>query len=303
MRGAIRRPAHEEEEESAFVSMTDLTVSFLFIVIILLAFFASQLKDEKTVPVSEHDALRQKYAAVEWDRDGLLEVNEKFRGEIRRLHEELARENRNQLQAYLSGVARERQDILTLLRDRLLASFPEMQGLVTVTTDALQLKGEGLFESSESRLKGDKRRIVEAIAVSLSDLLPCYTFGKVSGWRQDCNAAAAVIEAVQIEGHTDSSGQNRSNFDLSAARAIETLFAMTLSRPELVDYQNIARQPVISIAGYGPLRPVADNRIETGRATNRRIDLRIIMYTPQNVSEVENVKERLRRGMSGTALQ
>ena len=38
--------------------MTDLTVSFLFVVIILLAFFASQLKDDKTVPAVEYEKLR-----------------------------------------------------------------------------------------------------------------------------------------------------------------------------------------------------------------------------------------------------
>ena len=46
MRGAFRRHQREEEEESAFVSMTDMTVSFLFVVMILLAFFASQIQSE-----------------------------------------------------------------------------------------------------------------------------------------------------------------------------------------------------------------------------------------------------------------
>lgn len=35
---ASRKRSHEEEEESVFVSMTDMTVSFLFIVMVLLAF-------------------------------------------------------------------------------------------------------------------------------------------------------------------------------------------------------------------------------------------------------------------------
>ncbi len=35
---ASRKRTHEEEEESVFVSMTDMTVSFLFIVMVLLAF-------------------------------------------------------------------------------------------------------------------------------------------------------------------------------------------------------------------------------------------------------------------------
>lgn len=56
MRASSRRAErHEEEEESAFVSMTDMTVSFLFIVMILLAFFASQLHNKDTVPKSAYE--------------------------------------------------------------------------------------------------------------------------------------------------------------------------------------------------------------------------------------------------------
>ena len=47
----FRRKRHHEEEEgeSIFVSMTDLTVSILMIVIILLGFFASQMRDVHTL--------------------------------------------------------------------------------------------------------------------------------------------------------------------------------------------------------------------------------------------------------------
>jgi len=45
MRSIGRRRRDEEDEESVFVPMTDMTVSFLFIVMILLAFFAVQFSD------------------------------------------------------------------------------------------------------------------------------------------------------------------------------------------------------------------------------------------------------------------
>ena len=38
--------------------MTDLTVSFLFVILILLAFFATQFKPEETVPRDEYEALK-----------------------------------------------------------------------------------------------------------------------------------------------------------------------------------------------------------------------------------------------------
>ena len=56
MRGGIVRRRHEqEEEESSFVSMTDMTVGFLFIVILLLAFFASQYDPATSVPLPVHE--------------------------------------------------------------------------------------------------------------------------------------------------------------------------------------------------------------------------------------------------------
>ena len=55
MRGAFRRHQREEEEESAFVSMTDMTVSFLFVVMILPAFFASRFNPKESVPKAQYD--------------------------------------------------------------------------------------------------------------------------------------------------------------------------------------------------------------------------------------------------------
>lgn len=56
MRGSTVRRRHEdEEEESSFVSMTDMTVGFLFIVILLLAYFASQYDPSTNVPLTVHD--------------------------------------------------------------------------------------------------------------------------------------------------------------------------------------------------------------------------------------------------------
>ena len=58
-----------EDSESVFVSMTDLTVSFLFVVLILLAFFATQFKPEDTVPRAEHDKVQTSLAhAIEHSR-------------------------------------------------------------------------------------------------------------------------------------------------------------------------------------------------------------------------------------------
>lgn len=65
MRFFPRTKEPDEEQESVFISMTDMTVSFLFIIILLLAYFAQQYSEKTTVPrdiyenvVKERDELR-----------------------------------------------------------------------------------------------------------------------------------------------------------------------------------------------------------------------------------------------------
>ena len=57
--------------------------------------------------------------------------------------------------------------------------------------------------------------------------------------------------------------------------------------------RNLKRQPVLSVAAYGPDRPVTTNDTEAGRATNRRIDLRFIMVTPQDTNGIAAIRAAL----------
>jgi len=314
MRLAARQRAREEEGESAFVSMTDMTVSFLFIVMILLAFFASQLHDEKTVSLAtyeeavarkeqaerDYQRLKADHEAVVAQATRLDEENRDLRAEIERLRTRLQEMEKqveelrhNPLATYLSGVANQRRQLLEQLQTKLRIDFPDLQVIVSSEMDALRFKGDGLFQSGSSDLAPDKRRIVEVLAARLNEVLPCYTFGSKSMWGADCNGGGAVIEAVQIEGHTDSDGDANTNLALSTNRANATFFAMTANQPAITEYRNQRGQPVLSVAGYGKMRPVADNSTRDGKATNRRIDLRIIMYTPQSICEIEAIRERL----------
>jgi len=101
-----------------------------------------------------------------------------------------------------------------------------------------------------------------------------------------------VVEAVQIEGHTDSTGTYPFNIKLSADRATTTLGLMIDTVPTLRSYNNLNGQAVISFAGYGPDRPVASNDTPAGQATNRRIDLRFIMVTPRSTSQLDVIRDK-----------
>ena len=70
---------------------------------------------------------------------------------------------------------------------------------------------------------------------------------------------------VQIEGHTDSIGQEQYNQALSMRRAASIVRYLTRHFP--IDPQRL------SIRGYGESQPIADNSTPTGRGINRRVEV------------------------------
>jgi chemotaxis protein MotB len=79
---------------------------------------------------------------------------------------------------------------------------------------------------------------------------------------------------LEVDGHTDDvpihTGTFPSNLELSLARAARVAHELTVEAPELGD-RTIA-------AGYGELRPAASNADETGRARNRRVEVRFLPH-------------------------
>jgi flagellar motor protein MotB len=266
MRRLERNRARAEEEESVFVTMTDMTISFLLIIMILLAFFTTQLNDEETVPLAVYERLLK-------ERNDLRTVNP--------------------LEAYLSQAIDQRREIIVELRDRLLIEFPELQVVISPEQDALRFQGEGLFRSGSSQLERRQRAIVETMSRLLDEILVCFTLGVRAERGPACASGNALIEAVQIEGHTDSDGSDLTNLRLSTDRANATLLVMLNEDQNILAHQNLRGQPVMSVSGYGEMRPIETNETTEGKAANRRIDLRIIMYAPSNVREIEEVGRRL----------
>jgi outer membrane protein OmpA-like peptidoglycan-associated protein len=71
---------------------------------------------------------------------------------------------------------------------------------------------------------------------------------------------------VEVSGHTDSTGSDEHNRDLSQRRAE--------SVAEYLASQGIARERLVP-EGYGEAYPIADNGTESGRAQNRRVEIRL----------------------------
>ncbi len=71
---------------------------------------------------------------------------------------------------------------------------------------------------------------------------------------------------LDIDGHTDSTGSEQYNQELSEARAVAV--------GQYLNQRGIdARR--LRIIGYGETRPIADNSTEFGRQQNRRVEIRI----------------------------
>jgi outer membrane protein OmpA-like peptidoglycan-associated protein len=73
--------------------------------------------------------------------------------------------------------------------------------------------------------------------------------------------------AVEISGHTDSTGSDELNKELSINRA-RSVYEYLIS--------NQITPNRLSYEGYGSSQPIADNTLESGKALNRRIEFKII---------------------------
>ncbi|WCM26788.1 OmpA family protein [Sphingomonas sp. QA11] len=72
---------------------------------------------------------------------------------------------------------------------------------------------------------------------------------------------------VDIYGHTDSTGSESYNQDLSERRA-----------ESVADYLTTrgVRSARIGIRGFGEMQPIASNETEQGRAANRRVEIKVV---------------------------
>jgi chemotaxis protein MotB len=77
---------------------------------------------------------------------------------------------------------------------------------------------------------------------------------------------------IRLEGHTDSvpiqTTRFRSNWDLSAARAISVM--------ALLEERYQVERGRMAVMGYGDTVPIADNESEEGRRKNRRVDVVVL---------------------------
>ena len=89
----------------------------------------------------------------------------------------------------------------------------------------------------------------------------------------DALRAQPEIKKVSVEGHTDNRGNPERNLDLSKRRAASVVTWLTA--------HDVAAER-LAADGFGSTKPIMTNKTEAGRATNRRVEFRVIDPAPQN---------------------
>ena len=82
---------------------------------------------------------------------------------------------------------------------------------------------------------------------------------------------------MPIRGGLKNNLKINTNLRLSARRATNTFENMLIKQPVLGQFRSPKDEPVFAVS-YGKTRPVDDNSTPEGRANNRRIDIRLLMY-------------------------
>jgi outer membrane protein OmpA-like peptidoglycan-associated protein len=120
-------------------------------------------------------------------------------------------------------------------------------GLVEVRAGAIAIRKPVFFAANKDTILKTSYPVLDAVVAALS--------------------ALPQIKKLAIEGHTDGKGKPERNTELSRRRA-DSVRRYLVSRG-IADGR-------LTAAGYGPSRPVADNKTAKGRAKNRRVDFVIV---------------------------
>lgn len=276
--GAAKGGDRHAEDESYFVSVSDLMVGLLFLFIIILMAFALNFRSAEDAAEATQDALTSQRNALERDRAALSLERDRLLVERDRL-------------AGITGqlLARDalRAELLVLIREALAARGLEVE--IDVENGILRLPESLLFATNEAELSEAGRAALGALAEVLWRYLPCYAAMAAA---EGCPTGVHdVLETVLIEGHTDDrpirSGPFPDNWALSAARSRSTYRALIAAEPRLDDLLNGGAAALLGVSGYEARRPVAAGETDEARRVNRRIDVRFLSRGPDAAALAE----------------
>lgn len=279
----FRRGRCDGDSQSYLASVSDIMSGLIFIFIITLMVFALQLKDLQKDARKQLELYKEKTRQLEEEKQALLKEKATLLADKARL-EALVRSLTD-----LKGI---RRVLLAQIKLEL-----ETRGFkVEVDTEhgILRLPVEILFPSGSAKLMPEGSKMLSMLSEIIAGILP--QFARKSENLSHGNKS--LLEAIFVEGHTDNvpvgkSSKFEDNWDLSAARAINTYKLMLAHCPDLGGFLNGEGLPLFSVSGYADNRPVAQNDSVEGRDLNRRIDMRFIMSPPRETLEITKTIEEM----------
>jgi len=269
--------SESEEGENYFVSMTDMMVGVLFIFIIMLMIFALDFRTKTDVQDNAIDVAR--------------EVGRRLDDLQKDVKAEIATMDRSQ---------ETRRKLLTTLKSELKVDgmdvhIDEANGVLRLTEAAVQ------FETSQSILLDRYKFNVGKIARVLERVIPDYVACRIAAGQNRCRTGFdSSIETIFVEGHTDSTGakggDDRSNWQLSAERSVNTYREIVTVAPALRSLRNTRNEEIVSVSGYASTRPIDPNETREAWAKNRRIDLRFVMEvdSKQRLKQIINLTDSMK---------
>ena len=175
------------------------------------------------------------------------------------------------MRSQMQTIAVLRLSILEQIRDSMVRVMGDASKVSISDNGNIILSESILFDVGSSEIKDEARPALEQLAVVFEKFLAD-------------GENAKYVDSIVISGHTDSTGTDERNRVLSTDRANAVLGYLLESRSgKLNNYGSY-----FCAAGYGETRPVATNNTEAGRASNRRIEISIILRDDSVMQIVES---------------
>lgn len=193
-------------------------------------------------------ALRRQLAALE----SALEVSEKRDKESQTRIADLGQRLNVALAQRVQELSRFRSDFFGRLR-AILGNRPDIR----IVGDRFVFQSEVFFDSGAAVLRAEGRAELDKLATALLEL--------------DKQIPSEINWVLRVDGHTDvrpvsSFSQFRSNWDLSAARAISVV--------QYLISKGVSPQRLVA-AGFGEFQPIDPASTEEAFSRNRRIELKL----------------------------
>jgi chemotaxis protein MotB len=193
-------------------------------------------------------ALRRQLAAIETALDASEQKNKESQGRITELGQRL----NLALAQKVQELTKYRSDFFGKLR-QILGNRPD----VRVVGDRFVLQSELFFDTGKADLKPDAQAELDKVAAALIGL--------------EQQIPSEIPWVLRVDGHTDvrpisPGGQFKSNWDLSAARAISVV--------EYLIGKGVKPQRLVA-AGFGEYQPIDTGTTEEAYRKNRRIEFKL----------------------------